>query len=120
MRDVTRGGLATILNEFAGASGLTAHLEGEAIPVRPAVRDFCGILGLDPLTMGNEGKMIAVVDKEDADEALRLMRETACGREAVRIGEMTDRADACVILHTAIGGERIVAPLVGEGLPRIC
>ncbi|MCR5675437.1 MAG: hydrogenase expression/formation protein HypE [Lachnospiraceae bacterium] len=120
MRDVTRGGLATILSEFAKRSGLTMRIRESALPVHPEVRDFCGILGLDPLTMGNEGKFVAAVDAADAETALKLIRDTACGREAVIIGEVTERAEVPVILETKIGGERVVTPLTGEGLPRIC
>lgn len=120
MRDVTRGGLATILNEFARDAHLTIELEQETIPVSPAVRNLCGILGLDPLTMGNEGKFIAVVDPADAEQALELIRETSCGQQAAVIGKLTEWVDTDVILHTSLGGTRVVAPLTGEGLPRIC
>lgn len=120
MRDITRGGLATILNEFATQSETTLVVREEAIPVDAAVRDFCGLMGLDPLTMGNEGKFVAVVDQQDAGEALELVRKTACGRNAAIIGEVSDKQDVPVILRTKLGGERVITPLIGEGLPRIC
>ncbi|MCR4762527.1 MAG: hydrogenase expression/formation protein HypE [Lachnospiraceae bacterium] len=120
MRDVTRGGLATILHEFAARSGLTFVLSEKEIPVSDMVRDFCGILGLDPLMMGNEGKFVAAIAGEDAEEALHLLKGTACGKDASIIGEARPREDVPVIMETPIGGERVISPLVGEGLPRIC
>lgn len=123
MRDVTRGGLATVLNEFAAGAGLDIVLQEEAIPVDAAVRSFAGILGLDPLYMGNEGKMVAVVAPEAAEEALSIIRRSPYGEHAALIGEVR-RPDTTgkgsLILETAIGGRRVLGPLYGEGLPRIC
>ena len=120
MRDVTRGGLATILNEFAQQAGRGILLREPDIPVRQEVRDLCGLLGLDPLIMGNEGKFVAAVAAEDADQALKLVRDTACGRDAALIGIVEVSGEATVKIRTAIGGSRVILPLIGEGLPRIC
>ena len=118
MRDVTRGGMGTILNELAGKSGCGIVLEESAIPVRPEVEGFCGILGLDPLYMGNEGKMIAVVPGDQAEVAVEAMRNTEHGKDAVIIGEVTE-GDA-VHIRTPLGATRVLDVLYGEGLPRIC
>lgn len=120
MRDVTRGGLATVLNEFARASRCCIELNEADIPVSDEVLAFCGILGLDPLTMGNEGKMVAVVAKEDAAQALAVMRSSKYGENAQIIGTVTREKDAPVLLHTSLGGTRVLYGLAGEGLPRIC
>jgi hydrogenase expression/formation protein HypE len=118
MRDVTRGGLGTVLNEIATSSNCSIALREEDIPVDEAVRGFCGLMGLDPLYMGNEGKMIAAVDGRDADKALRAMRGTQNGKNAVAIGSVA--ADRGVFMRTRLGGTRRVDVLYGEGLPRIC
>ena len=120
MRDVTRGGLGTVLNEFASASGCTIELEEKRLPVSEQVRGFCGVLGLDPLYMGNEGKMVAVVAAEDAEKALACMRESRYGENAALIGRVGAQGENAVLLKTPIGGTRVVGPLYGEGLPRIC
>lgn len=124
LRDVTRGGLATVLKELAKSSGKMFEIREEAIPVDPQVRDFCGLLGLDPLYMGNEGKLAAIVAAEDADRALSLIRESRYGQNAAIIGEVkaAESADASgrLILRTRIGGRRVLEELQGEGLPRIC
>lgn len=118
MRDITRGGLGTVLNEISQASGVSIEIDEDKIPVSPQVKSFCGILGLDPLYMGNEGKFVAVVDKEDADRALELLRTTELGTAAALIG--TAKYGSQVFLNTVVGGRRIIGPLRGEGLPRIC
>ncbi len=124
MRDVTRGGLGTVLNEFAAASKCAVELEESALPVSSAVKDFCGILGLDPIYMGNEGKMVISVAKEDAEKALLLIKESKYGENAAIIGEvkkgqdLNDKYNVTVV--TKIGGKRVVGPMYGEGLPRIC
>ena len=118
MRDITRGGLGTMLNELAASSGCGIAIEEEKIPVRDEVQGFCGILGLDPLYMGNEGKMLAVVAGEDADKALAAMKNAEHGRDAVILGEVT--ANKGVVMKTRLGGRRVVDMLYGEGLPRIC
>jgi len=118
MRDVTRGGLGTVLNEIAEASGCGIEIKEESLPINPEVRGFCDILGLDPLYMGNEGKMIAVVAAEDAEKALALMRQTEYGVNATVIGHVTEEKG--VVMKTRLGGSRVVDVLYGEGLPRIC
>ena len=120
MRDVTRGGLATVLHEFAQASDVCMELQEKDLPVAPEVKGFCGLLGLDPLYMGNEGKMIAVVPAEDAQKALTCMKSSRYGENAAIIGKVTLEKKGSVLLHTPIGGVRIVSELIGEGLPRIC
>ena len=123
MRDVTRGGLGTVLNEFASLSKCSIILNDKDIPVSPAVTDFCGILGLDPLYMGNEGKMVISVDEEDADKALLLIKQSKYGENAAIIGEVKKYpglSDNNVLVTTKIGGKRVVGPMYGEGLPRIC
>lgn len=118
MRDVTRGGLGTILNEIADSSGCKIELEEESIPVDEEVAGFADILGLDPLYMGNEGKMIAVVPQDQAEEALALMRDTEHGKDAVIIGEIKEGSGT--FITTRLGGSRVLDVLYGEGLPRIC
>lgn len=122
MRDVTRGGLATVLHEFTSGSGKTFLLREEDLPVSAAVKSFAGILGLDPLYMGNEGKMVCIVDSRDTDRALSLIRSARYGKNAAVIGRVakTEGTAPSVILETAAGGKRILGPLYGEGLPRIC
>jgi hydrogenase expression/formation protein HypE len=118
MRDVTRGGLGTVLNEIAESSSCSIALREEDIPVDEAVRAFCGLMGLDPLYMGNEGKMIVAVDGRDADKALRAMRGAQNGKNAAAIGKIA--AGRGVFMQTRLGGTRRVDVLYGEGLPRIC
>lgn len=120
MRDITRGGLATILNEFAKASGLGMELEEDQIPVSEAVKGFCAILGLDPLYMGNEGKMAVVVAEEDAGRALSIMRSSQYGAQAAVVGTVRTDDAAKAAVRTRVGGIRILPELYGEGLPRIC
>lgn len=118
MRDVTRGGLGTILNELADASGVSIHLNENDIPVSSEVRAFADILGLELMNMGNEGKMVCVVAPDDAERALSLIKASPYGENAQIIGEAAEGSG--VLLHTSIGGVRRVPVLVGEGLPRIC
>ncbi len=120
LRDVTRGGLATVLNEFAQASSCCITLNEREIPVSDAVKGFCGILGLDPLYMGNEGKLVAVVERHDAEKALAVIRSARYGGNAALIGSVSGGEAGTVLVKTAIGGTRIVTELYGEGLPRIC
>jgi hydrogenase expression/formation protein HypE len=119
MRDVTRGGLATVLNEITEASGKLIEIDEESIPVTDEVSAFCGVMGLDPLYMGNEGKMIAVVRGEDAQRARAAMRSTEHGKNAQIIGRVKEGPPGLTV-KTRIGGTRRVAALRGEGLPRIC
>jgi len=120
LRDATRGGLATVLNEFARASNVAIRIREDALPLREEVKGACEILGLDPLYLANEGKLVAVAAADDADWVLAAMRAHPAGVDAVVIGRVTERPAGVVVLHTAFGGERIVDMLVGEQLPRIC
>lgn len=118
MRDVTRGGLGTVLNELAEASNVSIELEEEKIPVNEEVRAFAKILGLDIMHMGNEGKLVAIVPSEQAQKAVEIIRNCKYGENAQIIGKVT--AGKGVILKTELGGRRAVTTLFGEGLPRIC
>jgi hydrogenase expression/formation protein HypE len=120
MRDPTRGGLAACCCELAEDSGVTIELEEKAIPVRPEVSAACEILGLDPLTVANEGKLAVFVAEEDAKRALDILRAVPGGEKAVLIGWAAERRAMPVILRTRYGGERIVDMPWGEELPRIC
>jgi len=120
MRDPTRGGLAATLNEIASQSGVGMQLQESAIPIQPAVAAACEFLGLDPLYLANEGKLLAICAAKDADRLLNAMRDHPLGRNAAIIGEV--RADDAhfVQMQTAFGGSRMVDWLSGEQLPRIC
>ena len=120
LRDPTRGGLATTLCEFAEGSGLSIEIEEAAVPVKEEVAAASDILGLDPFYAANEGKLIAVVSAEAAEEALRLLKSHELGKDAAVIGEVTDSRPGKVIIRTALGGSRIAAKLTGAQLPRIC
>ncbi len=120
LRDPTRGGLATSLNEFAKASGIGIQLFNDAIPVKDNVRGACEILGIDPLYVANEGKLVAVVPAELADNMLRAMQTNPLGVEAAIVGEVTEKHPGMVALRTGLGANRIVDMPVGEQLPRIC
>jgi hydrogenase expression/formation protein HypE len=120
MRDPTRGGLAATLNEIADRSGVGIRLREGAIPVRPEVAAACELLGLDPLDVANEGKLVAVVERSAAESLLAAMHDHPFGREAAVIGEVVADRDRFVQMTTVFGGERIVAWLAGEALPRIC
>jgi len=120
MRDATRGGLATVLNEIAEASGVGVEIVEDRTPIRSEVKGFCEILGLDPLYLANEGTMVCVVPPEDATAALDCLQAHALGREASVIGNVTDHRPGRVVMETVFGGRRIVDMLVGEQLPRIC
>jgi hydrogenase expression/formation protein HypE len=119
MRDPTRGGLATTLNELAHGAGLNVRLDETALPIRPEVAGAAEILGIDPLYVANEGKLVAVVGPDAADEALATLRAQPLGRDAALIGEIAE-GEGIVVLDTALGGSRIVDMLVGDPLPRIC
>jgi len=120
LRDPTRGGLATTLNEIARQSKVGIRIEEERIPVREPVRAACEMLGYDPLYVANEGKLVAFVPQEAAETVLQAMRKNPYGREAVVIGEVIEGPPGKVLLKTRIGGTRIVSLLTGELLPRIC
>ena len=120
LRDPTRGGLATTLNEIATQSKVGILLDEEKIPVLPEVRAACEMLGFDPLYIANEGKLVAMVPQEDASSVLQAMRSTRYGEEAIIIGEVTSAPQGRVLLKTALGSTRVVDMLAGEMLPRIC
>jgi hydrogenase expression/formation protein HypE len=120
MRDATRGGVATVLNEFAVASNCCIQLDESALPIRDEVRGICEILGLDPLYLANEGKLIAVVAAEAADALLEAMRAHPAGRNAQVIGEVRQAPAGMVVMATRFGGDRLIDMLVGDQLPRIC
>jgi len=120
MRDPTRGGLATTLNEISLASGYDIAIEESGIPVKESVSALCEILGFDPLYMANEGKLIAIVSKDAATNILAKMRKHALGKSARIIGEVKKEKDKKVYLETRSGGLRILDMIAGEQLPRIC
>ena len=120
LRDITRGGLGTVLKELAEASQVTMALDETRLPIDVQVRDFCGLMGLDSLYMGNEGKLVAVVAPEDAVRACELIRSCAYGNNAAIIGTVTDEKPGEAYVNTSIGGKRVLDVLFGEGLPRIC
>jgi len=120
LRDPTRGGLATSLNELARQSKVSIRIEEKAIPVREEVLAACEMLGFDPLYVANEGKMIAIVPPQDADKVLKAMRQNKYGKEAVIIGEVMGENPGRVVMKTVLGSWRIVDMLVGDLLPRIC
>lgn len=127
MRDITRGGLGTVLNEIALSSQCHMEIDETSIPVDPQVKSFCDVLGLDPLYMGNEGKMLIIVKEQDGEQALNAIRESSYGKDAVIVGKVIaeEQADSAgkkhlVRMKTRLGGTRVVDVLYGEGLPRIC
>lgn len=124
LRDPTRGGLATTLNEIAAQSGVVCEVDENAVPVRSGVSAGCSVLGLDPLYLANEGKLICILPPEKADAALEVMRRHEQGRDAALIGRVLDSGDNTrpgqVILRTRLGGRRLLGMLEGEQLPRIC
>ena len=120
LRDPTRGGLAATLNEIANQSGVGFQIEEGAIPVRPEVAAACELLGLDPLNVANEGKLVAIVAPEATEAVLAAMKRHPLGREAARIGVAVEDAQRFVEMRTSFGGGRIVDWLSGEQLPRIC
>ena len=120
LRDATRGGVATVLNEIARSSGVGIRLQEAAIPLRDEVKGACEILGLDLLYLANEGKLVAVVPAAAASRVLATMRAHPAGQHAAVIGEVVDAPQATVVLATGFGGERIVDVLTGDQLPRIC
>jgi hydrogenase expression/formation protein HypE len=120
LRDPTRGGLSSTLNELAAASGVGVVLTEAAIPIRTEVRGACEMLGLDPLYVANEGKLIAVVPAASAESLVAVMRAHPLGRDAALIGEVVAEHPRMVTLRSLIGSERVVTMLSGEQLPRIC
>ena len=120
LRDPTRGGLATTLNEITASSNVCCELVENDLPIRPEVQGGCSILGLDPLYLANEGKFLCIVPGEDAEKALEIMRSDPLGKDARRIGVITDANPGKVVLITQLGGKRLLNMLEGEQLPRIC
>ena len=120
LRDPTRGGVATTLNEFIEGTPLGIELEEKAVPVRPAVQAACELLGLDPLYCANEGKLLAVVPAERAEDALTALRSLPEGENAALIGRVTADFPGKLMIRTPLGGRRILQKLSGAQLPRIC
>jgi hydrogenase expression/formation protein HypE len=120
MRDATRGGLASALNEIAMSSRVGIQLDEARIPIQDEVKGACELLGLDPLHVANEGKLVAIVAREDAERVLEAMRSHPLGREATVIGEVVEDPCHLVLLRTRVGGFRVVSMPAGEPLPRIC
>ena len=120
LRDPTRGGLATTLNEIAAQSAVGINLQEDKIPVREPVRAACEFLGLDPLYVANEGKLVAIVSPEDAGAVLKAMRQNGYGKDSAIIGEVLGEHPGRVTMKTLLGASRIVDMLSGELLPRIC
>ena len=120
LRDATRGGMATVLNEFASSSNVSMHIQEIHIPIRESVRGACEILGLDPLYLANEGKIAAVVPSEHAPDLIAAMRKHPIGQDSAIIGTVKESPAGTVMMATTFGGTRIVDTLVGDQLPRIC
>ena len=120
LRDPTRGGIAATLNEIAHQSGVGVAIREDAIPIKPEVAAACELLGLDPLTIANEGKMLAICPQADAERVLTAMRAHPLGRDAAQIGSVVEDANHFVHMETTFGGHRMVDWLAGEQLPRIC
>jgi len=120
LRDPTRGGVAASLNEIATLAGVGIEIDERAVPVQPAVAAACEILGLDPLLVANEGKLLAVVPAAAADGVLAAMRAHPHGRDAVALGRIVAAHPQFVVMRTALGGTRVVPLPLGEQLPRIC
>jgi hydrogenase expression/formation protein HypE len=120
LRDPTRGGIATTIKEIAQQSGVAITLREQQIPVNPAVRGVCSILGLDPLFVANEGKLLAFVAPQAAERIVAAMKRHPLGAHSAIIGEVTDGEPGRVRMETSVGGTRAVEMLSGEQLPRIC
>lgn len=120
MRDPTRGGLSSALNELADASKVGVRLKESSIPLKPEVKAACEMLGLDPLYVANEGKLVAVVPAEDAGRVLHVMQSHRLGGDAAIIGEVVEEHAGMVVMESLVGGQRVVTMLAGEQLPRIC
>lgn len=120
MRDPTRGGVGTVANELARAANVAVLLDEASLPVRPVVAGACDLLGIDPLYVANEGKLVAAVPADEVDAALAALRSHPLGADAAEIGHVGAEPQATVVMRTALGGSRIVDLLVGDPLPRIC
>jgi hydrogenase expression/formation protein HypE len=120
IRDATRGGVATVLNEIADASQVAIEIDEDKTPIREQVKAFCEILGLDPLYLANEGKIVVIAPPQDVEAALTAMRAHPLGLGATTVGRIVAGDVARVTMRTVFGGQRIVDMLIGEQLPRIC
>jgi hydrogenase expression/formation protein HypE len=120
MRDPTRGGLASTLNEIAAASKVGMEIDEASLPVRTEVQSACELLGLDPVYVANEGKAVFFVAAESADQALAVLRAHPLGADAARIGHVTAQHPGMIVARTGMGANRVIAPQIGEQLPRIC
>ncbi|MCK4671572.1 MAG: hydrogenase expression/formation protein HypE, partial [Candidatus Aegiribacteria sp.] len=120
LRDLTRGGLASGLNEIASAGKVSINIKERLIPVRDDVLGACEILGFDPLYVANEGRFIVILPEENAEKAVAILQKHEDGRQATIIGHITEASYAGVIMESSIGAERIVDMMSGEQLPRIC
>jgi hydrogenase expression/formation protein HypE len=120
LRDPTRGGLASSLNELATSAKVGMTIDEMSVPIHPITQSACELLGLDPMFVANEGKLLAIVSAADTESLLSVMREHHLGRQAAIIGHVADEHPGIVVARTAIGGKRVIARMVGEQLPRIC
>jgi hydrogenase expression/formation protein HypE len=120
MRDITRGGLATVLNELAEIVNLGIELSEKEIPIKESVNGLCEILGFDPLYLANEGKVLIIVNHNDARDVIEILKKNPLGKESKIIGEVVSEHPKMVVGKTEIGGKRIINMLQGEQLPRIC
>jgi hydrogenase expression/formation protein HypE len=120
LRDATRGGVASVLNELARSSSVAMLVREGEIPVKPAVAGAAEILGIDPMYVANEGKLVAFVAPEGAQRALAALRAAPGGEDAAEIGEVRGEPPGMVLVHTSFGGRRVMDQLVGDPLPRIC
>jgi hydrogenase expression/formation protein HypE len=120
MRDPTRGGLASTLNEIAQSSGVGIEIDEPSLPVRSEVHAACELLGLDPVYVANEGKVVFFVAPEAAEQVLALLRAHPLGRDAARIGTVTAAHKRMLVARTAMGSNRVIPTQIGEQLPRIC
>jgi len=120
MRDPTRGGMASTLNEIAQASGVGVEIDEPSVPVRPDVQSACELLGLDPVYVANEGKAVFFVAPEAAEKVLAVLRAHPLGKNAARIGRVTAEHKGMLVAHTAMGANRVIPTQIGEQLPRIC
>ena len=120
MRDPTRGGLASTLNEIAQASDVGIAIDEAKVPVRAEVQSACELLGLDPVYVANEGKAVFFVAAEAAEKVLAVLRAHPLGREAARIGQVTAEHKRMLVARTGMGGTRVIPTMIGEQLPRIC
>ncbi len=120
LRDPTRGGVASALNELARSANVGMTIDEMSVPIHPTTQSACELLGMDPMFVANEGKLVAIVSPAEAEALLSVMREHRLGREAAIIGHVTDEHRGIVVARTAVGGKRVISMMVGEQLPRIC